>query len=69
MVKLYRSELNMLKVLCEDRSNDLLDALKNPKTTAFEMALANMQMEYMLSLMKKLDEILSSGSKRIEVKH
>ena len=68
MVKLDRSELNMLKVLCEDRSKDLLDALKNPKTTAFEMALANMQMEYMLSLMKKLDGIISSDAKRIEVR-
>ena len=68
MVTLYKPELKKLERLCEYRIQDITDALENPKTTGLDIALAKMECDYLRSLLDKLNGIISSDAKRIEVK-
>ena len=68
MIKLSRAELKKLSSLCGYRCQDISEVLENPGTTSFDIALAKYEYDYMMSLIKKLDEIVASDAKRIEVK-
>ena len=70
MVWLTKSEIRKLMFVCENRQNDANTIFENAtgEYTEFERTCACCEAEYMKGLRMKLNRILESDAKRVEIK-
>ena len=67
MVNFTHSELRKLMRLCTIRSNDACEVMNDDESSPLEKHCAKMEFEYMQHLCAKLDLILETNAKRVEI--
>ena len=68
MVRLTRTDLMKLSNMCKAGYYEALTIVASDDASEFEKALANNQAEYMATLLCKLDQIMDTGAKRVEIR-
>lgn len=68
MVSFSRHELSRLSAMCEDRYHEAKAVMEDMSNSAIERICAKLDMEYMESISAKLQEVVNSDAKRIEVR-
>ena len=67
MVKLSKNELRKLQALCNERRSDAEWHMKKRGANSMGKELARLEKEYMESIILKLEEVITSDAKRIEI--